>query len=129
MPTWPSPSKKTRSPGWRSLRATGLPIPYWAYELCGSEMPTWAKTYMTRPEQSKPEGEAPPQTYGVPRYRIAIPTTPPCVGGGAADTGGELELLVPGVVVTGDTALAIAWGGAACCCATCAASWRRSSAC
>ncbi len=31
---------------------------------------------MTSPEQSKPAGEAPPQTYGVPRYDIATPTAP-----------------------------------------------------
>ena len=32
---------------------------------------------MTRPEQSKPLGTAPAQTYGAPRYCIAMPTTPP----------------------------------------------------
>ena len=30
------------------------------------------------------DGEAPPQTYGTPRYCIAIPTTPPYREGGAA---------------------------------------------
>src|SRR5436853_5311066 len=100
MPTWPRPSKKTRSPGWRSPRETGLPMPYWAYELCGSETPTCAYTYMTRPEQSKPDGEAPPQTYGVPRYRIAIPTTPPCVDGGAEAAAEEEESLVDVAEVT-----------------------------
>src|SRR5919106_6818259 len=39
---------------------------------------------MTKPEQSNPVlGEEPPHWYGVPRYCIAIPTTPPCVAGGA----------------------------------------------
>src|SRR5919198_638788 len=51
-------------------------------------MPTCAYTYITRPEQSKPDGDAPPQTYGVPRYCIAIPTTPPCVGGGGGTGAG-----------------------------------------
>src|SRR6266508_5698868 len=62
---------------------TGVPIPIIAYELCGRGTPIWANTYMTKPEQSKPRGDAPPHTYGVPRYRIAIPTTPPWMLGGA----------------------------------------------
>ena len=48
---------------------------------------TCAYAYITRPEQSKPPGEAPPQTYGVPRYCIAIPTTPPKCEEGAAAAG------------------------------------------
>ena len=47
-----------------------------AYDECGSETPTCAYAYMTSPEQSKPPGEAPAQTYGVPMYCIATPTTP-----------------------------------------------------
>ena len=54
-----------------------MPIPYWEAAWCGSETPTCEYTYMMKPEQSKPPGLAPPQTYGVPRYCIAIPTTPP----------------------------------------------------
>src|ERR671930_2685631 len=88
IPPWPSPSKKTRSPGCNWSRETGVPIPYWAYELCGSETPTCPNTYMTRPEQSNPEGDAPPQRYGTPRERSAIATTLECVGGGAGPTGG-----------------------------------------
>ena len=42
-----------------------------------------AKTYMTKPEQSNPPGAEPPHTYGVPRYCIAIPTTPEKREGGA----------------------------------------------
>jgi hypothetical protein len=41
---------------------------------------------MMKPEQSKPDGLAPPQTYGTPRYCIAIPTTLPYGEGGAAAT-------------------------------------------
>src|SRR5688500_14028782 len=51
--------------------------------LCGSETPTCEKTYIVKPEQSKPLGEAPPHRYGTPRYCIAIPTTPPYCEGGA----------------------------------------------
>src|SRR5690242_6876760 len=83
MPTWLAPEKNTRSPGWSCPIDTGVPIPNWAYELCGSETPIFAKTYMTKPEQSKPRGDAPAHTYGTPRYCIAIPTTPPWTFGGA----------------------------------------------
>jgi hypothetical protein len=41
----------------------------------GRLIPICAYAYMTRPEQSNPPGEAPPQTYGTPRYDIAIETT------------------------------------------------------
>ena len=35
---------------------------YWAETTRGSEMPTREKTYMTKPEQSKPvRGDSPPQ--------------------------------------------------------------------
>src|SRR5919198_1564499 len=58
-------------------------------------MPTCAYTYITKPEQSKPDGDAPPQTYGTPKYCIAIPTTPPvCEGGGAPAGGGAWMLTV-----------------------------------
>src|SRR5919108_3855817 len=99
MPLWPSPSKATMSPGWSWLRATGIPIPYWAATPWGSETPTCANTYITKPEQSNPLGDAPPHTYGVPRYCIAIATTPPRLGaetGAGADDDAELpELLEP----------------------------------
>src|SRR5438552_14864390 len=113
MPTWPRPSKNTRSPGWSWSRETGLPIPYCAYELCGSETPTCANTYITSPEQSKPDGDAPPQRYGTPRYCSAIETTLECVGGGAGPT----ETL-PLEDATGATVLESAWAGACCCWAT-----------
>ena len=67
MPMWLAPEKKTRSPGWSWLIETGVPMPYIAYELCGSETPICAYTYATNPEQSKPRGVLPPQTYGTPR--------------------------------------------------------------
>src|ERR1051325_11088019 len=70
------------------------------YELCGSETPICAKTYMTSPEQSKPLGLAPPHTYGTPRYRIAIPTTPPWIEGGATvDASGAVALTPTGLLI------------------------------
>jgi hypothetical protein len=40
----------------------GAPAPpYCCAALCGSSTPTLEKTYMTKPEQSKPAGDAPPQ--------------------------------------------------------------------
>src|SRR5436190_1106799 len=57
MPTWSSPSKKTRSPGCSWSAETGVPKPYCAAAKWGSEMPSWAYTYITSPEQSKPRGE------------------------------------------------------------------------
>src|SRR6478672_4859019 len=79
---------------------TGVPIPTWEYVLCGSETPICAKTYITRPEQSKPRGEAPPQTYGTPRYCMAIPTTPPCTFGGATVEPSGVDAPTP-IPVTG----------------------------
>src|SRR3954452_19563461 len=83
MPTCPSPPKKPRSPGCNCSLETGTPTLYCAYVECGSETPTCAYAHITRPEQSKPPGAAPAQTYGVPSWDIATPTTPPCVDGGA----------------------------------------------
>src|SRR5919204_5045970 len=83
MPTWPRPSKKTRSPGSSWSFETDTPMPYCAYDECGSETPTCANDHATSPEQSNPPGAEPAQTYGVPSCDIATPTTPPCVDGGA----------------------------------------------
>src|SRR5215831_838201 len=58
-------------------------MPYCAYDECGSETPTCAYAHITRPEQSKPPGAEPAQTYGVLSCDIAYCTTLPCVGGGA----------------------------------------------
>src|SRR5438874_5724599 len=88
---------------------------------------------MTSPEQSKPEGEAPPHRYGTPRYCSAIETTLECVGGGAAPTEPPPTepLLALGLDdTTGATVLESAWAGACCCwVAILAASSRRSWAC
>src|SRR5215211_8811210 len=84
MPLCPRLSKATMSPGCIWLRETGAPSPYWRATPCGSETPTCAKPYITKPEQSKPLGDSPPQTYGTPRYCIAIETTSPRAG---VDTG------------------------------------------
>src|SRR3954465_12450072 len=66
-------------------------------------MPTWANDHITRPEQSKPEGEAPAHTYGTPIWPMATPAAAeaePLAGGGAADdsappTSSELEEPAP----------------------------------
>src|SRR6266545_6194759 len=76
MPIWPRPLKKTRSPGSSWSSGTGVPTFHIAYEECGRETPSCAYAYMTRPEQSKPDGDAPAQTYGTPTYDSATPTTP-----------------------------------------------------
>src|SRR3954452_10436826 len=122
MPTCPRPSKKTRSPGWRSLRGTAEPMPYWAYELCGRPTPAAANAYITRPEQSNPDGLAPPQRYGTPRYCIATATAraPTLDGGGAAIgdvfTGAEpLDDDDPALGAAGSVG-AIACAAAVCCC-------------
>ena len=58
--------------------------------------PIWAYAYMTSPEQSNPPGEAPPQTYGTPRYDIAIETTwLPYDGGGTTVAPSGVEALAP----------------------------------
>src|SRR5881392_2755325 len=92
-------------------------MPNCAYELCGRERPICANTYETRPEQSNPRGLEPPQTYGTPRYCIAIPTTPPWTFGGATVEPSGVEAPTP-TPVTG--------GGSACpATRTCAAAARR----
>ena len=50
---------------------------------------------MTSPEQSKPPGEAPAQTYGVPMYDIATPTTPEWLDGGTTVAPSGVEALAP----------------------------------
>src|SRR5437763_13317025 len=105
MPTWSRPSKKTRSPGCSWSRETAVPNPYWAAAKWGSEMPSCAYTYITSPEQSKPEGDAPPQTYGTPRYPIAIDAASgwPAPGSatGGADGGSAVVVVGAAVVVAG----------------------------
>src|SRR6185503_21095497 len=41
----------------------------------GSTVPNFAKTYWTKPLQSKPEGSLPPFRYGTPRNSRAVFTT------------------------------------------------------
>jgi len=38
-----------------------------------------AKTYCVKPEQSKPDGVVPPQTYFTPRYFLAVAITEPAL--------------------------------------------------
>src|SRR5882672_2924186 len=114
MPTWPRPSKKTRSPGCSWSRETGTPAPYCAYDECGSETPTCAYAHITSPEQSKPPGEAPPQAYGVPSWDIATPAAPPCVEGGATTVSACGAMAVTPTTVS-----------CACCCDTRCASCSR----
>ena len=55
---------------------------------------------MTRPEQSKPDGLAPPYTYGTPRYCSAICTAlPPSELAGGAETVDSSRLPPPDDVV------------------------------
>src|SRR5919202_3061020 len=79
IPTCPGPygsgSKKTRSPGARNEGSTGAPSCTCVPVKCVSETPSLPYTYCIRPEQSNPtSGDAPPQTYGVPRYCSASST-------------------------------------------------------
>src|ERR1700712_5236066 len=52
-----------------------VPIRPCAEAECGSEIPNWAYTYATRPEQSNPAGLSPPSWYGTPRYLAATDGT------------------------------------------------------
>src|SRR4029079_17722119 len=108
---------------------------YWAYELCGRLTPAAANAYITRPEQSNPDGLAPPQRYGTPRDCIAIPTAraPTLEGGGAAIgdvfTGEELLDDDPPLGAAGSVGAIACAAAVCCCCASLASAWRRSSAC
>src|SRR5690606_20022364 len=92
MPTWSAPrlrdelSQKTRSPGRRSPLPTAFPLePCW-YEMRGRFTPNCFMTYWVKPEQSNPEGDVPPHTYGVPMNCFAkstsdlFPRPPPADG-------------------------------------------------
>ena len=55
--------KKTRSPGWSASGATSTPTPACTPAVRGMSTPAAVrKTHCTKPEQSQPAGEAPPQT-------------------------------------------------------------------
>src|ERR1700709_830209 len=75
MPTGDPPSMTTTSPGSAAARAMAVPIRPCAEAECGSEIPNWAYTYATRPEQSNPAGLSPPSWYGTPRYLAATDGT------------------------------------------------------
>src|SRR6476646_4409611 len=83
MPTWwAGLPKKTRSPGCGLLaRVAAMRC---SSAVRGSEMPILWKTYCVKPEQSKPDGVVPPQTYGTPAYWAATPRT--LVAGEETDT-------------------------------------------
>src|SRR3954468_2209275 len=63
--------KKTRSPGLASAAVTALPACAWSCETRGRLTPNFLYTYCVRPEQAKPGGLSPPQTYLTPRYFLA----------------------------------------------------------
>ena len=70
--------------------------------------PFFAKTYFVNPEQSKPLGVFPPQTYGTPTYRSAVPSTRDAAAVGAGERGmrtpdeprldSPVELLAPELI-------------------------------
>src|SRR5438477_3728530 len=76
------------SPRASSFRDTGVPSLYCFSALWGSDTPARPYTYITRPEQSKPRGSAPPQRYGAPTCANANATTRDARSTGAADTTG-----------------------------------------
>src|SRR3954454_12835137 len=76
MPTWVAGLwKKTRSPALASAALTALPACAWSCETRGRLTPNLLYTYWVRPEQSKPDGRSPPQTYFTPRYFLASAIT------------------------------------------------------
>src|SRR5689334_1356041 len=82
MATWlirsPGSAKSTRSPGSSADQRGRMRRPADAIsrDVRGNRVPCFAKTYCTKPEQSKPVlGEVPPHRYGTPRYRSAVGST------------------------------------------------------
>src|SRR6476661_7289236 len=63
----------------------------WSREVRGSETPFFAKTYFVKPEQSKPLGVLPPQTYGTPMYRSAVPSTRDAAAVGLGERGMRVD--------------------------------------
>src|SRR5205823_8403924 len=66
----------TRSPAWSWSRAGCEPLLYWFVMSRLSCLPCWCATYQTNPEQSKPLGLAPAQTYAAPSSFRAAPASP-----------------------------------------------------
>src|SRR4051812_22749037 len=93
------------SPGIIAPKSSGTASPTRACsrEVRGSETPFFAKTYFVKPEQSKPFGVLPPQTYGTPRYRSAVPSTRDAAAVGFGERGmrvvEELPVERPDVVL------------------------------
>src|SRR3954464_9518064 len=93
------------SPGCTALRGTFGRLAYCAAAECGSETPACAHAHIVRPEQSKDEGPAAPNTYGAPTtdcaaaaavapapvagggLKVVLPGSPPGLGGGGAGVG------------------------------------------
>src|SRR5690349_21816114 len=71
IPTWcagrPGLAKKYRSPGRASAGSTGSRAACWSWASRGTTRPSRRWTVCTRPEQSSPSGDVPPQRYGSPR--------------------------------------------------------------
>ena len=95
MPLWLSARgdyvfwKNTRSPGLQLDRATGAAAVVLPEHAAADCLPTWRAMYHTKPEQSKPLGLAPPQTYGGPSSlrprRRASPVAGRAAHGGRGD--------------------------------------------
>src|SRR5215207_9184448 len=73
----PRSAKRRRSPGRIESKSSGTPSPArsCSREVLGSATPFFAKTYFVKPEQSKPFGVLPPQTYFTPTYWSAVLST------------------------------------------------------
>ena len=64
IPMWPG--DQSRSPGCACATGTWAPARYCSRDVRGRSTPASWKARSTRPEQSKPDGDAPPTTYWVP---------------------------------------------------------------
>src|SRR5215207_1228278 len=73
----PRSANRRRSPGRIESKSSGMPSPArtCSREVRGSPTPFFAKTYFVKPEQSKPFGVLPPQTYFTPTYWSAVLST------------------------------------------------------
>lgn len=64
------------SPGCKFDLETLVPALACENDVLGSDTPSCLYTYDVNPEQSNPLGVVPPHLYGVPRYCLAMPSTP-----------------------------------------------------
>src|SRR6266567_5020374 len=81
MPLWLRPGvyvfwKNTMSPGLSSSRDGCEPLLYWPNRPRLRRLLIWRATYHRKPEQSKPLGLEPPQTYGAPSSLRPAPARP-----------------------------------------------------